>query len=200
MAIIGVSVTKDTAYRGAQQSFSNVYYYDGSLPNESDARLIINEVVRIERLFHGSSVKFKEGRVWSAGGTKLENVMILTEPLALSGGVGSDPNVDRERAVLIQWPAGVNVLGRPVYLRKWYHTNSKAGTNQLWTDGEKAQTSPIDLGTRDAFEAFTDQLDPLNIGNTFFYSLTSKTGRSAQGDSQCYRWLEHHQLGDEWRT
>ncbi len=199
MAIIGVSITKDTAYRGAQQSFSNVYYYDGSLPNESDARLIINEIVRVEKLFHSSDVNFKEGRVWSAGGTIAQNVMILTEPLSGQGSVGGDASVDRERAVLIQWPAGVNVLGRPVYLRKWFHTQTTAGTTTAWPDGVKAQTAPIDQQTRDRFEGFADQLDPLNVGNTFFYVLNSKTGRASQGDPVCYRWLEHHQLGDEWR-
>jgi hypothetical protein len=195
-----VSITKETAFRGSQQSFSNVYYYDGSSPDEVEARGIINELVRIEKEIHAQSVDFKEARVWTAGGTKAENVMILTTPLSGTGNSGGDPNVDRERAVLIQWPAGVNVLGRPVYLRKWFHTQTAVGPAIAWPDGVKAQTVPIANDTRTLFEGYADQLDPLNVDSALFYQLTARSGRSAQGDAVCYPWLEHHQLGDEWRT
>lgn len=199
MAIIGVSITKATSFRGAEQSFSNVYYYDGLLPNEAEAQTIINEVERIEKLFHDSTVKFREGRVWSAGGTIAQNTMILTTPLTGQGSVGGDASVDRERAVLIQWPAGVNVLGRPVYLRKWFHTMTAAGTTTQWLDGVKAQTTPIDQAIRTRFQGFADQLNPLNPATSFFYQLTSKNGRTSEPVSEAYPWLEHHQLGDEWR-
>jgi hypothetical protein len=34
-------------------------------------------------------------------------------------------------------------------------------------------------------------------GNT--YNLISRTGRATTGTATCHRFLEHHQLGDQWR-
>lgn len=200
MAIFGVSITKNTNFRGTQQSFSNVYYLDGGAVVGNTAQELVTELTRIEKQMHSSSVNFKEGRVWSAGGTAAENEMLLTTPLTGQGGLGGDPNVDRERAVLIQWPAGVNVLGRPVYLRKWYHTQSSIGTTTLWADQVKAQTAPIAGDIRSDFQTIVLQLNPVNLGSEGFYNLISRTGRGTDGDGVCYPWLEHHQLGDEWRT
>lgn len=197
MPIIGVSITKQAQFRLEPQPFSNVYYYDGPTPDEAQAEQLVNGMRGDEGAVHSTEVFYIEGRVWTAGGTPAENDMIYVGALSGSGDATPLDNVDRERAFLVQWPAGQDSLGRAVYLRKWYHVCGLIGStapNPLVL-GNLAQ---IDQATRDFVAQVANTLRQRDETQGT-YNLVAATGRTTQGDGVCYPWFEHHQLGDEWR-
>ncbi len=67
MSRIGISITKEVAFRDNQQEFSNVYYYGngtGALPGLTDAEALLDQLVALEKTFHSSLVSFVHGRLW----------------------------------------------------------------------------------------------------------------------------------------
>jgi hypothetical protein len=105
---------------------------------------------------------------------------------------------DRERAILIRWPAGTDIRGRPVYLRKWYHScGTVQGDTNIGVNSVLQNTTEIPLVGRNFIAGLAEELREVNPVETA--GLCSAKGRANQGGAQCHRFLEHHQLGDEWR-
>lgn len=203
MARIGVSITKSCTFRGAPQEFSNVYYYDGlpSQPSENEATQIINTVANRERAWHALAVTFVRGRLWSQGGSPGSNEMISQVNLSGTGARTTDASIDRERAFLFRLRAGSDSRGRPVYLRKWFHACGQFVSGQSINSNVAANISGWTQAERDAQVAAMNNIgqiaDPPGVG-----TLTSKNGRttSAGNPWQAHQYLEHHQLGDQWRA
>lgn len=198
MPVIGISILKSTLFRGVQQEFSNVYYYEADLPTTAvQAETLIDSIVATEKKLHASVVNFLFARCWSAGGTKEQNQMIFQKPLSGTGSASENVAMDRERALLVRWRAGVDKRGKPVYLRKYYHScGPPAGViidNQVLNN-----TAQLSSASRDAVEAIADEG---KVRNTALqgYQLSSSNGRNVTGETECHRYLEHHQLGDQWR-
>jgi hypothetical protein len=194
---IGISITKSVLFRGVQQEFSNTYHYQlsGAVTAPYDA--LVEEIVAVERQLHSTDVAFVRAAVWSSGGTKEQNQMLYQKPLT---GFGSTATItqamDRERAFLIMWPAGVNVLGKPVYLRKWYHScGIIAGYSPL--SSALIQTASIPQTNRDAIATKAGELTNIGVGET--WDLCAESGRVWEALPTCHPWIEHHQLGDMWR-
>lgn len=201
MTRFGVSIEKQTNFRGVQQPFANVYHYE--LPyNPTDVSQLdtfLNALVVREKVIHASVVSFIRGRVWNTGsGTQAGNQMRVDK--ALSGvGSGNDTSTwDRERAILIRWPAGTNSRGKPVYLRKWYHTCGNWGSLTIPT-GLLGNTAPWGSANQTIIENFADTVQTLDIGGIPIGALCGPGGRATTGEGQAHPWLEHHQLGDQWR-
>jgi hypothetical protein len=196
---ISIAITKRVAFRDATQEFQNVYTY-GSLdinPSAGVASDLIDEVTTKEKAFHGTNVSFVYGRCWSSGGTKAENQMITEKPLTGTGGTTPNASMDRERAFLVQWDAGIDTLGRKVRLKKWYHScgafGSVAVSGTVLT-GETGLTS----GQRSTISGLADALT--RIGTALVWGLKAESGRERDGGAPvAHRYLEHHQLGDQWR-
>ncbi len=200
MARFGFTITKRTSFRLVNQEFSNTYYYESLVWVPSDTALsnIIDEIVATERKLHSIDVTFVRGQCWSAGGTPAQNVMRVQKSLTGVGNGTAIATLDRERAILIRWPAGTNVLGRPVYLRKWYHVcGDMIGTAQFALNGVLQNTTEIAGTARIAIAAIAEELREVNPAETA--GLVAATGRQNTGGAQCHRFLEHHQLGDMWR-
>jgi hypothetical protein len=200
VARVGVSIVKSMSFRGAAQEFGNTYYYEtGGVVSTGSAEALLDLLVTKEKAIFSASVNFVRGRVWTAGGTKAENEMLVTKNLS---GTGSKANPiagqDRERAFLVRFRAGVDSKGRPAYLRKWWHLNvgSIVATNLSSSVLENTATLP---------QAIRDEL--VNYGNDFKtvissavpYNLVSEKGRTITGDTVAHPYLEHRQLGDMWR-
>lgn len=200
MAQIAVSITKRTAFRDAVQEFSNVYnyWYVGFNPGEGLAQSFIDNIVEIERLLHSTAVTFVKARVWSSGGTKAQNQMILQSQLTGTGVRAQNDLVDRERAFLVQWPAGLDVRGKPVRLKKWFHPCGD-GPGFGIDAPLLSNRSGMSDGQREAITNIANRLAPLTIGSGQ-YSLVSETGRFTEGKAIAHRYFEHHQLGDQWRV
>jgi hypothetical protein len=204
MAQIGISVTKKTAYRDSVQHFSNIYHYGAAAlgnPNEGQAEVLLDIVVAFERSIHGNVVTFADGKVWSSGGTKAENNMLFQK--SLSGpGTGPTVGMDKERAFLIMWPAGKNTRGKPVYLRKWYHANGTlASPSAISLRSEVLeQTSGFTNSERNAIAQKVDEITRIGDGLEE-WGLVAESGRERDGGLPiAHRYLEHRQLGDEWRS
>ena len=198
MATYGLSIEKRMTFRGQPQHFSNVYYYKGGIIGAADLSDLIDKVKAIEVDFHGSDVTFTRARGWSAGGGPAANEMMVDKVLSGTGGQANNTSMDRERAMLIQWAAGKDIRGRVVRLRKWYHCCGNC-VGHIFTSGEMANTAAIPSTDLSLIEARADDLNTLNAG-TNPMTLTSKSNRNIDsGQPKAYKWLEHHQLGDEWR-
>lgn len=197
MPIVGVSITKKCTFRGADQEFSNVYYYSGPTPGVADADALAAAVKADEVQFHSGDVTFVRYRVWTAGGSMAANNMISQGTLSGLGSQAAIATMDRERAVLVSWPAGVSNTGKPVYLRKWFHScgicaGVTFGTSQLQNTAQIATADRTAIAT-----AAGSLVSQVVGGNT--YALVAKSGRSMSGGAICHKYLEHHQLGDQWR-
>jgi hypothetical protein len=194
---IGLTVTKDVLFRGVQQEFHNTYFYNLSTAVTAPAQSLIDDVVTTEKAIHSLTVNFKRAQVWSAGGTQAQNQMLLQVQLTGVGSSAADVNQDRERAVLIRWPAGFDVRGLPVYLRKYYHVCGSFGVTALTATGILANTAALSDNNRSAIATKASEVQQIGTGE--FWDLCAKSGRERTGDAQCHKYLEHHQLGDMWR-
>lgn len=200
MARYGLSVLKRCPFRGGIQHFSNTYYYEGALPNTASVDLegLADKVVAIEKANHGNQTTFVQVRLWSADGTPAENEMIVDKPLTGTGAKTPFTAQDRERAYLIQFRAGVDSRGRPVYLRKWFHFMAAAfGTGTL-TNDNMSQITPLSAEMQAGLVAIGEQLAEISQ-NSIPMQLVAKSGRQISGDITAHPWYEHRQLGDEWR-
>jgi hypothetical protein len=198
VARIGITVVKRVLFRGVQQEFSNTYYYQRLGEIASTVRSsLIDELVASEKSFHSSEVTFVRAAMWSADGGPTQNAMLLEKDLSGTGSGSVNANMDRERAVLIRWPAGKDIRGRPVYLRKWYHSCGGFGPHYQPTSAELQNVNQIPAATRTTIANAVEAVRELGVTETI--GLCSKNGREAQPTAECHAYLEHHQLGDQWR-
>jgi len=204
MAQFAISITKRVVFRGKTQEFSNTYNYGtaAAMPGASLANDLIDEVTAKEKLFHSTAVTFLLGRCWSSGGTPAENEMISEKALTGTGSTAVSTAMDPERAILIQWAAGLDSRGRAVYLRKWYHCFGAFGSVAM-SNAHLQQSTAFTAGERTTMQGLADALS--RIGSSV-YGLVAASGRQRTGGilsadpPVAYPWLEHHQLGDQWRA
>jgi hypothetical protein len=202
MARIGVSITKNTSFRNSTQEFSNVYYYDvTALPTAAQADTFIDNLTTLEKTFHGSNVTFVRGRVWSETGNKATNEMISQKNLSGTGARATTANIDKERAFLFRLRAGVDSRGNPVYLRKWFHACAEFVSGQGIATSIGANTSGWSTAERSAQVSAMNGIGGAN-GSPLSPALVSKAGRFATAGAtwEAHQFLEHHQLGDQWRA
>jgi len=196
--LIGISIVKRVTFRGQPQEFANVYHYVvGGTPSAADVGVLIGNIVTIEKDLHSTDVTYVRASGWSAGGSPSQNQMLAEPNLTGTGSQAVNSSMDRERAVLIQWPAGVNVRGRPVFLRKWYHSCGNCATH-IFVAGELQNTAVIPPADRTIIENKANLLRTPTIPSSTT-NLAAASGREHVSAGICYNWLEHHQLGDAWR-
>lgn len=201
MPRVGVSITKSTSFRGVAEEFSNTYYYNvGLIVTAAVADNLIDAVAGLEKPMFASNVTFVRGKVWSTGGTKAENQMLAQKNLSGTGtnAASASTAMDKERAFLVRARAGVDTKGRPVYLRKWWHLG--IGTvNGVAVDNNMLQnTSQLTSAQRTQLQNWFDSFKLLtNLAQNF--TLVAESGREITGDTVAHPYLEHHQLGDQWR-
>lgn len=204
MGRIGVSITKSVSFRGVAQEFSNTYYYEFATdPTAAIATDIINIIVTKEKAMHSSAVSFLRARAWSAGGTKEQNNMLVQMTLSGNGSQSTAGTLDRERAVLVRFRAGSDSRGRPVYLRKWWHLDVGAMAGSSFAPGVYENTAQLNTTQRDGIVAHGDffkVLNPTALSGVGGANLVSDKGRQISGATVAHPYLEHHQLGDMWRT
>lgn len=198
MAIFAVAITKSTPFRGVNQEFSNVYHYSGTLPVASQADAVMDALKAIEVPFHSSDVTFVRGKLWSAGGSAGSNQMISQKNFSGVGSQAATSTMDRERAVLIRFANGIDVRGRPVYLRKWYHSCGAFAGVLFTGTGILGNTAQIPGADRTTIQNAADDLLSLTV-NSVTYNLCSPKGTAGGTPVTCHPYLEHHQLGDMWR-
>lgn len=203
MPRIGVSITKTTPFRNFAQEFSNVYYYESlTMPTVAQADDLIDRLTTLEKTFHGNTVTFVRGRCWSQIGGPSENEMISQKNLSGIGSMTINANMDKERAFLFRLRAGVDGRGTPVYLRKWYHACGEFVAGQAASTGVLANTTSWTAGERAAQVAKMNAIGDGNGMPALTLKLCAKSGRlpGAGNTWEAHAYLEHHQLGDQWRA
>jgi hypothetical protein len=202
MAIIGISITKEVGFRDSIQPFSNMYFYNngaGGSPDNTAANNLIDELVLIEKGFHSTGVEFIFGRCWLQTLTEIGTVMIHQKILTGTGSLTLDPSLDKERAFLFRRRAGQDSRGQPVYLRKWYHSVGAFPGLGSVTSAMKANDTGFIQAVRDSMANNCGAISTLSSGGGG-WSICAKSGRSpTEPGWQSHRFLEHHQLGDQWR-
>lgn|SRR5215212_6937335 len=202
MARIGVSITKSCSFRGGTQEFSNVYYYElAALPNQATADTFIDNLTTLEKTFHSTIVTFTRGRCWSETGNKATNEMISQKNLSGTGARATATNLDPERAFLFRLRAGVDSRGNPVYFRKWYHAVGEFVSAQGVPTGLMTQTASWTTAQRSAQVSAMNAIGNAN-GSPGTPAIVAKSGRAPSGGAtwEAHAYLEHHQLGDQWRA
>jgi hypothetical protein len=200
MARYGLNVLKRFTYRGGVQHFGNTYYYETPIAAGDTAALnaLADEVVAKEKAMFSTAVTFVQARLWSAGGGPASNNMIVDKALTGTGAAGANTFMPREMAFLVRFRAGNDSRGRPVYLRKWWHLDIAALAGTGITNPELQNTAELAAAKRTALETFADSIKTLSpSGQTA--TLVAKSGRQIDGATTAHRFLEHRQLGDEWR-
>lgn len=204
MGQIGISIVKRVAFRDSIQEFANTYHYGsaGANPTEAAALALIDEVVTGEKVFHSSAVSFIRASCWSSGGSQAANQMIAQKLLTGVGSSSTSTAMDAERAVLIQWPAGLDSLGRPVRLKKWYHCFGAFGS-VIMTNTLLQNATAFSAGERTTMANLADA--NTRLGSPEVWGLVAESGRQRTGGILsadppiAHKYLEHHQLGDMWR-
>lgn len=202
MPRVGISITKQISFRGATQEFSNVYYYEmGTLPDASGAATMINNLVTLEKTFHSTAVTFTKGRCWKETGDKTTSEMINQVNLSGTGSGSTVTSMDRERAFLFRLRAGIDTRGNPVYLRKWYHSCGNFVGSVAVSTTLLEQTSTMSQANRDTLANAMQNIGDAN-GSAGVPKLCAKSGRlpTAGATWSAHSSLEHHQLGDQWRS
>jgi hypothetical protein len=202
MPRIGLSITKSCVFRNSTQEFSNVYYFEllGGFPDTTAADGMVDEIANKEKAFHGSGVTFVRGRIWKQIGTPSQNEMISQKNLSGTGAKAPVTSMDKERAYLFRLRAGNDSRGNPVYLRKWYHSCSGFGTT---TPASPTLDNSAGFSTaeRSAMVSAMNTVGELGSGGSVG-KICAKSGRSPDAGAQwtAHQFLEHHQLGDQWRA
>jgi hypothetical protein len=200
MARFGFAVTKVFGFRGGSQHFSNVYYYSepGMSPSNATLELVLDELVTKEKTLFSAVTSFDHGRVWSQVGTPSQNQMLVDKILSGNGSGTASAVLDRERAFLVRFRAGNDSLGRPVYLRKWWHFDISVLGGESITNAMVQNTGQLTSGMRTTLETFANGIKSITK-NSIPFTLVAKSGREITGATEAHKYLEHRQLGDEWR-
>jgi hypothetical protein len=202
MPRIGVSITKSTPFRNSNQEFSNVYYYEVlSEPSVAQADTIIDNLTSLEKTFHGTTVTFVRGRLWSQGGSPATNNMISQKTLTGTGARTPNTSMDKERAFLFRIAAGTDSRGQPVYLRKWFHASAEFVSGASVPFGVLTNATNFSAAERSAQVAQMQAIGDAN-GSPLTPKICAKSGRQpgASAGWSAHAFLEHHQLGDQWRA
>jgi len=203
MARIGISITKQVAFRNSTQEFSNVYYYTnlGGLPDAAGADSLIDALTALEKTFHSTLVTFIRGRCWSQVGSPAGNNMISAKNLTGTGARTTVPSLDKERAFLFRLRAGVDSRGNPVYLRKYFHACGQFVTASTISSNVLENSSGFSNAERTAQVNAMNGIGQLS-GAGGPWDLCAKSGRMAGAGEvwSAHAFLEHHQMGDQWRA
>jgi hypothetical protein len=202
MARVGVAITKQTAFRDSTQEFSNVYYYEAAagVPSVATADSIIDLIVTREKSYHSTAVTFVRGKIWNQTGDKATTEMISQKNLSGTGARSLLSGMDKERAFLFRLRAGVDSRGNPVYLRKWFHACGEFRSGGS-SGGQLDNTTGFSQAERDAQVAQMNAIGDVD-STGWTGKLCSKSGRfpTAGQTWSAHKYLEHRQLGDQWRA
>jgi hypothetical protein len=203
VALVGISITKEVAFRDSIQPFSNQYYYKngitGGSPGVTAAEAMIDELVTLEKTFHSTRVTFAYARLWGAGAGEVLNQMIMQKPLSGTGSLSPDAAMDAERAFLFRWRAGSDSRGTPVFLRKWYHSCGAFPGAGAISSSQHANLTGFTGAVRTAMQNNVDNIYTIAAGGGG-WTLCALSGRDADANApEAHQYLEHHQLGDQWR-
>jgi hypothetical protein len=175
VALYGLTIEKETLWEGQQERFNNTYYYEGPAepPAVDGLRAFVNAVWGAETYVHGLDCSFKQARIWTAGGTKEQNVTILLMDLSGTGrSLGS--KIFKETAVQVSWETSrLTRVGRKIYLRKFIRPCNVIGSAPLTVMiGEE----PFSGGMPAPFKSYADTVQTVEAPAGVNWQLRSEKG------------------------
>ncbi len=134
MAAPGVTVIYSFLYRGHQEEWSQQYHFVGSAPStDSDWLALITELVTM--LQGGITDRVDIVRAYGYEDTDDDAVYSIGEPdspFPLTGAIGTSTAdvAPGDAAAWIRWKTGrTNTHGKPIYLRKYFHSVILSGAS-----------------------------------------------------------------------
>jgi len=159
---------------------------------------LAQNVKGVEAPLHSVDVSFLRYSVWLDTGAPSTSEMLVQGQLSGTGQGSANTNMDRERAVLVRWRAGSDIRGRPVYLRKFWHSCGTFG-GVGFTAANLQQTAALDSTQRAAIEQAALAVQTVSDGADSKVLTGPPPARIRTGGAESHKYLEHHQLGDMWR-
>jgi hypothetical protein len=163
-------------WHGKDEEYDNVYYLEGPAepPDAAGLEKLISEIASAEKPIHGTRVNFVRGRVWSAGGTKEQNITLALVDLTGQGDLIGAQTFG-ELAILVEWECGRrNIKGRKVYLRKYIRVGNGAG---VWGPGVRTGEEAMGVVDKRAFKEYADRVQTIVAPAGVNWQLRSKGGR-----------------------
>ncbi len=192
MARVSCSITKDFAYRGTREQFSNVYTYEVPNAGLPEASNLIGALQSIEKKYHSAGVNFVSGRVWTTGGTKEQNETILISDLSGAGELSEEPRMHAQAVYECQWRTDrPSATGKPVYCRKYLRLFSTGGA--IFTDGMFAGSTPLPTAILSRLQDYMDSLNPLVVSGGS-YAMVAPSGRVVNQRGVGPKYLSLHEL------
>lgn len=183
MALYAVSIEKQTLFHGKQELFNNTYFYEGPTFQAGDANYkgLVDDLAAAEKLVHGPEVEFMQGRIWSSGGTILQNVTLGLFDLDGFGTLGGGSPMHAEAAVMVEWECSrANILGRKVYLRKYIR--SQLGGNTADVPFARGK-GPIGVNAAALYKTYANSVQKVARVAGPEFLLCSPTGRLPRNDN-----------------
>jgi hypothetical protein len=163
-------------FHGALEEFDSVYYYEGP-PQFGSGNVdnFVDQLVAAERKVYSEAVKFKAGRVWTAGGTIRENITLGLVDKTGTGTMPAGARLHAEAAVLVEWEcARPNILGRKVYLRKYIRSQYlPLGA----TDDSAMAISALNSSAKAPYKTYANDVQVISVASLGAFELVSPTGR-----------------------
>lgn len=200
--LLEAAVLQKCKYRGSIEAWTNVYIYRVPFvqpPTQENMQQVAQEIYDNHNNILGASVQIQRVS-FSTPEYLASDIEVFAQFEFDTAMPGTAPTMDPERAVLVQWPAGRNTKNRPVYLRKWYHPCNTSTVPATYDSSNMAQQSEIVASQRQQIETYAQNLAQVGPGPADFWELVSPTNRERTGPARCYPWLEHHELGEQWRS
>lgn len=156
-AVVGLTIVKAFTYRGdANEEWSNQYWLTGPIPSDSIAwRALFDSVCATEKTLYEPPCRIVRGygydsdvenapAVWSVDLTVAPNAPI-TGTFTGHEGLADAPG---DAAVWVRWKTSrLNVKGKPIYLRKYFHAVKLDGLNNGDTVNNNQQAAYLAFGS-----------------------------------------------------
>jgi hypothetical protein len=135
MSVFGMSIEKETTFRGVTERFSNVYHYNVASWDANSWQSMVDVVVNAEKAIFAANTTFKLARIFGpVGEGEAANIMQYITDLTGAGSATSGTAYP-ELAAVVAWPLARSVTtGRKRFLRKYLHLGStgiSTGQNPL---------------------------------------------------------------------
>lgn len=190
---VKLTVTKETAFQGNIDEFSNVYTYEDVAADDASLNALADAVVAAEKTVFAQDVNFRRVRIWNIGGLG-PSTMQLTKDLTGSGAVQPSTGMYRECAIMVRFKLAPRVALFPTtnnparrispYLRKFLHTGALHGYD---APGNGPGTVPVAGSTLPQYAATIREPRP----GIF---LCNDAGEKPADAATFSRYLEHRQF------
>ncbi len=155
---VGLTLIKRFNYRGdTTEEYSNTYHFTGDIPADATAwKALADALIVVEKPLYVSGCSVVRAYGYDSDADNAHSVWsydYLAASAAVPGtcAIGAGTYTAGDTAAWVRWKTSrVNTKGKPIFLRKYFHSLVTAGTGYSGQDQTSAawQTSANALGTK----------------------------------------------------